>query len=594
MDPFKKASKDLTKVFEKYIENVAEKDRIASNLRFVVPPVQFKADFSTNGAMVAYKYLGKSMFDVAGELATKFKQIEYIKEVSVVKGYINFVFKDYVWEQFLTEVLSLGSSYGDGEKKKGKVLLEFVSANPTGPLHVGHCRGAILGLAIANLMKKAGYDVTKEYYMNDYGEQIATLVQSVQFRYEQVFKLHKNDSVPEGCYPGKYLQDYAKSLAKQFGDKFLNYSKEEFYSALKPTIVEGMMNVIRSDLKLLNLSFDSFASETRIAESGMIPTALEQLKNTKRMMKDDTGEHEVGLIYKGVLDAPLGGKGNAEDDDVNSSKLPQTLFRSTLFGDDRDRVVVRSDGKTTYFASDIAYHKNKIDRGYTHLINILGADHGGYVKRICGAVDALSNGKAKLDVILTQMVNLEKNGVPFKMSKRKGTFVLLSDVAKEVDVGELKLFMLSKSPETQMSFDLVKVKEKSKDNIVYYIQYAYARTHSVIQKYCEVFGEDYHFEPEHLSNFMSVCPEQIREIIVQLAEYSTVIKNSAEKGEPNILVEYLSTLVAKFHSLWNTDIRFVQHEDKEASKPMMAFVTCVQIVLQNSFDVLGIEAKKVM
>jgi arginyl-tRNA synthetase len=355
-----------------------------------------------------------------------------------------------------------------------------------------------------------------------------------------------------------------------------------------------MMNVIRSDLKLLNLSFDSFASETRIAESGMIPTALEQLKNTKRMMKDDTGEHEVGLIYKGVLDAPLGGKGNAEDDDVNSSKLPQTLFRSTLFGDDRDRVVVRSDGKTTYFASDIAYHKNKIDRGYTHLINILGADHGGYVKRICGAVDALSNGKAKLDVILTQMVNLEKNGVPFKMSKRKGTFVLLSDVAKEVDVGELKLFMLSKSPETQMSFDLVKVKEKSKDNIVYYIQYAYARTHSVIQKYCEVFGEDYHFEPEHLSNFMSVCPEQIREIIVQLAEYSTVIKNSAEKGEPNILVEYLSTLVAKFHSLWNTDIRFVQHEDKEASKPMMAFVTCVQIVLQNSFDVLGIEAKKVM
>lgn len=594
MDIFKNASKDITEIFHQYIFDLENKDKVMSNLRFTVPPVQFKADYSTNAAMIVYKFKNKSMFEVAQELAEKCKKIEYVKEVSVVGGYINFIFKDALWEGFLVDLINSGTHFGDGESKKEKILLEFVSTNPTGPLHVGHCRGTILGLALSNLMKKAGYEVLKEYYVNDYGEQIATLLESVQFRYEQVFGLHTNEDVPEGFYPGEYLQKYAKVLAKNVGDKYINLSKTDFYNSLKTVVVEAMMDIIRTDLKLLGLEFDNFASETEIAQSGQIESALDELSKLKKTVKDEDGERELSVIYKGVLSAPLGGKDNAEDDDVNSSKLPQTLFRSTLYGDDKDRVVVRSDGKTTYFASDIAYHKNKISRGYHHLINILGADHGGYVKRIVGAVDALSNGKTKLDILLCQMVNLEKNGVPFKMSKRKGTFVLLSDVVKEVDVNELKLFMLSKSPDTQMCFDLVKVKEKSKENIVYYIQYAYARTYSVLQKYKEVFKEDYCFDASHLSNFMQECPEQIKEIIVQLASFSNVIENSAVKGSPNILVEYLSNFASKFHSLWNTDNRFITSENRNQTNSMMAFLLCVQNILQNSFDVLGVVAKKSM
>jgi len=594
MDIFKMASKDLTNVFYKYVSNLEEKDKVMSNLRFTVPPVQFQADFSTNAAMIVYKLKNKTMFEVAEELSVQFKKVEYIRDVIVVKGYINFVFKDRIWEAFLIDLINSGIHFGDAEKLNEKVLLEFVSANPTGPLHVGHCRGAILGLSLFNLMKKAGYDVTKEYYVNDYGEQIATLLESVQFRYEQVFSLRKNEEIPEGCYPGEYLQKYAKVLAKQVGDKYINLSKIDFYNKLKTTVTDAMMDIVRGDLKLLGLEFDFFASETEIAKSGQIENSINELSKLKKTVTDENGSRELSVIYKGVLSAPMGGKDNAEDDEVSFSGLPQTLFRSSLYGDDKDRVVVRADGKTTYFASDIAYHKNKIDRGYNHLIDILGADHSGYVKRITGAVDALSNGKAKLDVLLCQMVNLEKNGVPFKMSKRKGTFVLLSDVVKEVDINELKLFMLSKSPDTQMCFDLVKVKEKSKENIVYYINYAYSRTFSVLQKYKEVFKEDYHFETSQFADFMQDCPMQIKDIIVQFASFPTIIENSARKGSPNILVEYLNGFASKFHSLWNTDNRFIRSDDRTQTNAMMAFLLCVQNILQNSFDVLGIIPKKSM
>ncbi|NCB48383.1 MAG: arginine--tRNA ligase [Clostridia bacterium] len=594
MDIFKKAEKDLTEVFCDYISDLENKEKVMSNLRFTVPPVQFKSDYSTNAAMIVYKFKNKPMFEVANELAEKFREVEYIKEINVVGGYVNFIFKESLWQSFLVDLINSGSHFGDAETSKEKVLLEFVSANPTGPLHVGHCRGAILGLALSNLMKKAGFDVKKEYYVNDFGEQIATLVQSVQFRYEQVFGLHANEQIPEGCYPGEYLEKYAKTLSKKEGDKYINLSKQDFYKALKNQIVEAMMDIIRSNLKLLGLEFDIFTSETKVVESGEIQNAIEELSKMKRTVEDENGSQELSIIYKGILEAPMGGKNNAEDDEVSSTQLPQTLFRSTLYGDDKDRVVVRANGKSTYFASDIAYQKNKIDRGFNHLINILGADHGGYVKRITSAVTAISNGKAKLEVLLCQMVNLEKNGVPFKMSKRKGTFVLLSDVVKEVDINELKLFMLSKSPDTQMSFDLVKVKEKSKDNIVYYINYAYARTFSVLQKYKEVFGEDYSFNPVHFVKFIEDCPIQIKDIVVQFASFPNVIENSALKGSPNILVEYLNNFASKFHSLWNTNIRFISSEDKDQTNSMMAFLLCVQNILQNSFDALGVTPKKVM
>ena len=593
MDLFKKVNQDLFKIVSDYIVDAEDKEKLLKNVKFVIPPVQTMCDYSTNAAMVFARVKRKSPNLCAEDMAVEIKKLPYIKNVEITNGYINIVFNDEIWEDFLADIVNEGSHFGDGEKKE-KVLLEFISANPTGPLHVGHCRGAILGLALANLKKKAGYDVTKEYYMNDYGVQIATLLKSVQFRYEQCFGNHLNEEVPEGCYPGEYLVEYAKKLASEVGDKFVGLSESEFYDQLKTKVVEAMMDIIRSDVKLLGLEFDSFVSETKIAESGEIEKCIDELSKKSKVIETEDGSEELGFVYKGVLDVPLGGKDNAEEEEVVSSTLPQTLFRSTLFGDDRDRVILRADGSGTYFASDIAYHADKVKRGYKSLINIFGADHGGYVKRLTAAVDAISNGETHLEVLLCQMVALEKNGVPFKMSKRKGTFVMLSDVAKEVNVNELKLFMLAKSPDTQMTFDLVKIKEASKDNIVYYIQYAYARSNSVLRKFSEVFNYEYKFNKKDMVGFMKDCPQLVKEICVFMAKFPTVVEMSAKNNLPNQVVDYINELSSKFHSMWGANIRFINSEDEQYSKSMMAFAMTVQTVLKNALECLGIEAPKFM
>ena len=593
MDLFKKVNQDLFKIVSDYIIDAEDKEKLLKNVKFVIPPVQTMCDYSTNAAMVFARVKRKSPNLCAEDMAVEIRKLPYIKNVEITNGYINIVFNDEIWEEFLADIVQEGSHFGDGEKKE-KVLLEFISANPTGPLHVGHCRGAILGLALANLKKKAGYDVTKEYYMNDYGVQIATLLKSVQFRYEQCFGNHLNEEVPEGCYPGEYLVEYAKVLANEVGNKFVGLNENEFYNQLKTKVVEAMMDIIRADVKLLGLEFDSFVSETAIAESGEIEKCIDELSKKSKVIETEDGSEELGFVYKGVLDVPLGGKDNAEEEEVASSSLPQTLFRSTLFGDDRDRVILRADGSGTYFASDIAYHADKVKRGYKSLINVFGADHGGYVKRLTAAVDAISNGETNLDVLLCQMVALEKNGVPFKMSKRKGTFVMLSDVAKEVNVNELKLFMLAKSPDTQMTFDLVKIKEASKDNIVYYIQYAYARSNSVLRKFSEVFNYEYEFNKNDLVGFMKDCPQLVKEICVFMAKFPTVVEMSAKNNLPNQVVDYINELSSKFHSMWGANIRFINSEDEQYSKSMMAFAMTVQTVLKNALECLGIEAPKFM
>lgn len=594
MDLFKKVSKDLIRIIKNYLgENYDQNERMASNIRFVIPPSKTESDYSTNAAMVFAKVLHKSPNAIATELAERISSIEYVSNVDVVNGYINIKFKDYIWEKFLSDIIIEKCNFGNGEPKD-KALIEFISANPTGPLHVGHCRGAILGLALANLMKKAGYNVTKEYYMNDYGVQINTLLKSIQFRYEQECGKHLNESVPEGCYPGEYLIDYAKSIADKFGNKYVGCSEKEFYTKFKKSAVSAMMNIIVSDLKLLGLEYDSFVSETQIVDDGKIQEAIRFLKSKSKTLTDQEGNPEVySYVYKGKLDAPIGGSSNEEEqEEFRYSEDLQTLFRSTLFGDDRDRVILRSDGTPTYFASDIAYHKNKYDRGFNTMINLFGADHGGYVKRITSAVDAVSNGEAKLEVVLMQMVNLEKNGVPFKMSKRKGTFVLLSDVAQAIDVDELKLFMLSKSPDTQMTFDLVKVKEKSKDNPVYYIQYAYARTKSLLKKFKERFGYDYSFESNDLQGFIGNTPKLIKELTVFMAKYPSVILASAEKRAPNMVVDYLRELTSMFHSIWGANIKFIDSDNEEYSRSMMAFTLSVQNIIENALNCLGIKPKE--
>ena len=570
-------------------DGYTQNERLQTALRFSIPPQDTGCDYSTNAAMVFAKVSGKKPNDLAQELASKIEKLDEIASVQVVGGYINMVFTKEIWEQFLASIVCEGEHFGDG-KKKEKVLLEFVSANPTGPLHVGHCRGAILGLALSKLMSKAGYDVTKEYYVNDYGVQIGTLLKSIQFRYEQCFGLHKGESVPEGCYPGDYLVDYAKLLANKYGDKYLKLSEEEFYKELKTECVEGMLEIIKSDLKLLGLEFDNFASETKLVEEKKVEEALDMLEHKFVTITDENGEQEkVSLVYKGRLAAPVGGSANEEEQEESKySELPQTLFRSTAFGDDKDRVVARPDGTTTYFASDIAYHKDKFDRGYNSMINILGADHGGYVKRITSAVEAVSDGKAKLQVLLCQMVALEKNGEPFKMSKRKGTFVLLSDVAKEINVDELKLFMLSKSAETQMTFDLVKIKEKSKDNIVYYIQYAYVRANSALRNFKQKFGYDYEFSSNDLKGIMDNPSKQMKEIVVFLAKYPQVIEMSAFKHSPHMIVDYVKELASLFHSLWSADDKLIDTENLSYSKTNMALVTCVKTVIKNALECISV------
>lgn len=596
MDLFKKVDSDLLLIIKNYVGDAfCQNEKLASNVKFTIPPVQTGCDYSTNVCMVFAKLLKKSPMQIADDLKAEFLKLDYIQDVQTVNGYINIIFKSSLWEEFLCGIISDGSNFGNGEKKQ-KVLLEFISANPTGPLHVGHCRGAILGLALANLLKKAGYDVTKEYYINDYGVQIGTLVKSVQFRYEQQFGLHAKQSMPEGCYPGEYLVDFAKKFAKKYGDKYVGLSESEFYALHKKEVVDAMMDIIKSNLKLLGLEYDSFVSETDIVEQGKIDDAINALKAMKKIEHDDNGnEIELPYIYQGKLDAPVGKSANEEEQEESkySSEL-QTLFRSTLFGDDKDRVVLRPDGTSTYFASDIAYHKNKYDRGYNLMVNIFGADHGGYVKRITSAVDALSDHNAKLEIVLCQMVALEKNGEPFKMSKRKGTFVLLSDVAEEINVDELKLFMLSKSPDTQMTFDLVKVKEKSKDNLVYYIQYAYARTNSVLKNFREKFGYEYSFDAKDLNNFVENAPKIIKEIVVFMAKYPQVIQLSAKHFAPNMIVDYLRELASLFHSTWSADFKFVDASNEAQSKAMMAFVTSVKVVIENALACIAINAPKVM
>lgn len=595
MDLFKNATQDLLSIIKEYLQEAYNNEKLVSNIRFVIPPVKTGADFSTNVAMVFAKTLGKNPKIIANELAEHFSKIDYIKNVQVVNGYINIIFTEQIWENFLIEIVKSGNLFGNGEKKD-KVLLEFISANPTGPLHVGHCRGAILGLALSNLMQKAGYEVTKEYYMNDYGVQINTLLKSIQFRYEQQFGKHKKETMPDGCYPGEYLINYAKELANEVGDKYVGISEQEFFSCFKQKCVDAMMEIIKSDLKLLGLEFDSFISETNLINMGKIEESLEFLKQKSAIVVDNEGKmQELSYIYQGLLDAPKGGSANEdEQEESRFSDDLQTLFRSTLFGDDKDRVVLRADGSNTYFASDIAYHKNKYDRGFKTLINIFGADHGGYVKRLCSAVDAVSEHNAKLEVVLCQMVALEKNGVPFKMSKRKGTFVLLSDVAKAINVDELKLFMLSKSAETQMTFDMVKVKEKSKDNLVYYIQYAYARTNSVLKNFESKFGHKYEFNEKDLSGFMVDCPVIIKEICVLMAKYPSIILCAAQKRSPNLVVDYLKDFASLFHSVWGTNIKFINPEDENYSKQMMAFVTCIKNIIKNALDCLTIKAPEKM
>ena len=574
------------------VEAAPEKANIIAALRSNPPSEgKIKADYSTNAAMVITKSfrdfnkrIGENVLDtnlpkIASSIADKIKENEYVDSVVVMGGYINIIFRERLWNDVIAEILTAGASFGTcSDKKPGKVNLEFVSANPTGPLHIGHCRGAIIGAALARIMEKAGYDVTKEYYMNDYGVQIHTLLESVQFRYEQLCGHHIGENVPDGCYPGEYITEYSEKLYNEYGRAFENMSADEFYAENKQRAVDAMMDRIRSDLKLLNVEMDVFTSETKLVESNAAERALEFLT-------------QKGYTRIGSLEKPAGNN-NSEDDLDDYTPEEHLLFESTRFGDDKDRVLRRANGQLTYFASDIANHKDKFDRGFNELINIFGADHGGYVARLTAAVRAITDDQATLKVLLCQMVSLEKDGVEFKMSKRKGTFILVSDLAEELDIDELKLFMLSRNPDAQMVFDTVKIKEQSKDNIVYYILYAYARTNSLLNRYYEKTGKEFAFDAEK-AGFADAYYKNadtaaaVKGLIEKAAEYPNTLLAAAKAYAPNILVDYLKNLAGKFHSLWSSDIKFIS-DDEDATLANMALVKSVATVLENALGCCGI------
>jgi len=544
------------------------------NISVEPPRDQAHGDMATNAAMVLAKVANKPPRLIAEYLSSILISDERIREVNVAgPGFINMRLEESVLQAVVKSSLLLGSEYGRVQLGNGKrVNVEYISANPTGPLHVGHTRGAVFGDALSNLLNYVGYEVTREYYINDGGTQVDVLARSVYLRY---LEAHGQEvSFEDGTYPGDYLVGVGLALKAEVGDRFVKEDEKVWLEFIREYSTDIMMQLIRKDLDSLGIKMDNYFSEKSLYSERKIDLTIEQLSNR-------------GLIYEGVLEPPKGKK----LDDWTPRK--QTLFKSTDFGDDVDRPVKKSDGSWTYFAPDIAYHYDKIYRGYDILIDILGADHGGYVKRMKAAVLALSDTKVELDVKLVQLVKLYRNGVPFKMSKRAGTFVTLSDLIQEVGSDVVRFVMLTRKNDAPLDFDLEKVLEQSKDNPVFYVQYAHARVCSVLRKAQEV-GIDVS-DQNLASSELSLNNHQVElRLIKKLAEWPRLVQVSAKTNEPHRIAFYLYELAGDFHSLLNRGnddkgLRFIQ-EDKTTALAKLALARAVAIVISSGLSILGVEA----
>ena len=544
------------------------------NISVEPPRDQAHGDMATNAAMVLAKVANKPPRLIAEYLSSILISDERIREVNVAgPGFINMRLEESVLQAVVKSSLLLGSEYGRVQLGNGKrVNVEYISANPTGPLHVGHTRGAVFGDALSNLLNYVGYEVTREYYINDGGTQVDVLARSVYLRY---LEAHGQEvSFEDGTYPGDYLVGVGLALKAEVGDRFVKEDEKVWLEFIREYSTDIMMQLIRKDLDSLGIKMDNYFSEKSLYSERKIDLTIEQLSNR-------------GLIYEGVLEPPKGKK----LDDWTPRK--QTLFKSTDFGDDVDRPVKKSDGSWTYFAPDIAYHFDKIYRGYDILIDILGADHGGYVKRMKAAVLALSDTKVELDVKLVQLVKLYRNGVPFKMSKRAGTFVTLSDLIQEVGSDVVRFVMLTRKNDAPLDFDLEKVLEQSKDNPVFYVQYAHARVCSVLRKAEEV---DIDISDQNLASAdLSQNNHQVElRLVKKLAEWPRLVQVSAKTNEPHRIAFYLYELAGDFHSLWNRGnddkgLRFIQ-EDKTTALAKLALARAVAIVISSGLSILGVEA----
>ena len=560
-------------------QSVLPIDTDFSNITVEPPKDSRHGDMSTNAAMVLSKSVEVKPRELAQIISEALSPKEIISSVDIAgPGFINITLSNFSWHGLLSAILSSGVNFGKSSMGSSqKVNVEFVSANPTGPLHVGHTRGAVFGDALANLLAYSGYDVTREYYINDGGSQVDVLARSIFLRYQEAFG--KEVLFEEGTYPGDYLIPIAKALKEKVGDLYLNKPEDNWLPELRNFAVEAMMNLIRSDLDLLGIEMDTFFSEKSLYGSGKIEAALDRLRDN-------------GLIYKGVLEPP---KGKKTDD---WEPREQTLFKSTEHGDDVDRPVLKSDGSWTYFAPDIAYHFDKISRGFDILIDVFGADHGGYVKRMKAAVSALSSGEVPLDIKLCQLVKLYQNGEPFKMSKRAGNFVMLRDLVEQVGPDVTRFVMLTRKNDAALDFDFQKVLEQSRENPVFYVQYAHARIKSVIRK-AEALNLDTSDYALSEANLSSLTHASELSLIKKLAEWPRIVELSARLYEPHRLAFYLFDLSSELHSHWgkggeNPHLRFLQSDDMTITKSKIALARAVSIVISSGLAILGVQPAEKM
>ena len=523
-------------------------------------------DMATNAAMVLAKPAGKKPREIADALAARLISDARVVSAEVAgPGFLNLRLDPAIWSGLVTAALGAPEAYGRSDMGGGKrVNVEYVSANPTGPLHVGHTRGAVFGDALSALLAYAGYDVTREYYINDGGAQVDVLARSAFERYREACGLRLE--IAEGLYPGDYLVPVGEAIKEKYGESLLDQGEEVWLEDLRDFATEKMMDLIREDLALLGVKMDVFYSEKSLYGTGQIEAAI----------KDLDGK---GLIYRGTLEPP---KGKMPED---WEPREQTLFRSTAHGDDVDRPIQKSDGGWTYFAPDIAYHYDKVSRGFDALIDVFGADHSGYVKRMKAAVSALSDGKVPLDIKLCQLVRLFKNGEPFKMSKRAGNFVTLLDVVEQVGRDATRFVMLTRKNDAPLDFDFDKVREQSKDNPVFYVQYANARVHSVLRKAATAGVV--------LVDTPKLEDEAEFTLAKKLAEWPRLVEIAARTNEPHRIAFYLFELASDFHGLWNKGndkqhLRFLQEGDNLASAEKIALPRAVGVVISAGLGILGV------
>ena len=552
--------------------------------RVVVEPPRDPAhgDMATNAAMVLSKQAGKNPRELAGEIVPLLEAMDGIETVEIAgPGFINFRLKSGFWVSHLKEILKAGIAYGDTNQGEGQpVNVEYVSANPTGPLHAGHTRGAVIGDTLANLLDKAGYKVTREYYFNDAGTQIDVLTRTTYLRYLEALGEDIGE-IPEGLYPGEYMKEVGKALTMRDCNKWQDVPESQWFDPVREFAVDYMIKMIREDLALIGIEHDVFTNERDIVENGTLETAFKFLE-------------DLDLIYTGTLPPP---KGKEMDD---WEPVPLTLFRSSKFGDQQDRALKKRDGTWAYIMPDIAYHYDKIKRGYNLMINVLGKDHSGYQERLDPTIDAFSEGEAKLKVIYNAIVKVFKNGELVRFSKRSGNIITLREMVEEVGADVVRFFMMTRTPDAEMEFDFDKVVEQSKDNPVFYVQYAYARSSSVLRNAKEMYP-DMDLSPQALADAdMSALDDpDMLELVKVMSTWPRSVEAAAEAFEPHRVAFYLYDLASTFHSLWSkgkseATLRFLDENDEAASRARLALLVGMQTVLASGLAIMGVKPMEEM